>query len=157
MAPLSWLCSSRGFPSCQVWWAELQMGPKGVAEPHCLKPMPCPSPFPQAPGCLPAPKKPRGWPRPFLPALSQLRPGINTRVQGRLTTSLQIFNLSRDRCVGLQGRTGHGGGCSVIPPGLPPPLQNIFHLLPLSWGLGGLHCCPLPPFSVFYRDREASL
>ena len=40
LAPLSWLCSSRGFPSCQVWWAELQMGPKGVAEPHCLNQCP---------------------------------------------------------------------------------------------------------------------
>jgi hypothetical protein len=52
LAPLSWLCSSRRFPSCQVWWTELQMGPKGVAEPHCLNQCPA-HPFPQAPGCLP--------------------------------------------------------------------------------------------------------
>lgn len=40
LALLSRLCSPGGFPSCQVWCAELQMGPKGVAEPHCLNQCP---------------------------------------------------------------------------------------------------------------------
>lgn len=150
MAPLSWLCSSRGFPSCQVWWAELQMGPKGVAEPHCLKPMPCPSPFPQAPGCLPAPKKPRGVGPGLSCHPSQLWPGINTRVQGRLTASLQIFNLSRDRCVGLQGRTGHGGRLLNHTP--QPPHSPAEHLPPASPQLGvreGFIAAPSTPLFVF--------
>lgn len=58
MALLSRLCSPGGFPSCQVWCAELQMGPKGVAEPHCLNQCPAhpstPPHPPPAPDCLPA-------------------------------------------------------------------------------------------------------
>lgn len=51
-------------PYCQVWWAELQMGPKGVAEPHCLNQCPAhlpPSPA-QAPGAvgLPHSRSPTG-------------------------------------------------------------------------------------------------
>lgn len=42
---------------CQVWWAELQMGPKGVAEPHCLNQCPAHHPPSQAPGCWPAPQQ----------------------------------------------------------------------------------------------------
>lgn len=86
------------------------MGPKGVAD---LTAYTNALPVPISPGswlfACPKGEAPWGSERPSLPSLSQLLPGINNRVQGRLTASLQIFNLSRDRCVGLQGCTGHGG------------------------------------------------
>lgn len=76
-------------PYCQVWWAELQMGPKGVAEPHCLNQCPAhlpPLPRPGSGGCWPAPQqKPhRADTGPScLPSLSQLLVGINNAGQGR--------------------------------------------------------------------------
>lgn len=132
------------------------MGPKGVAEPHCLKPMPTISPFPQAPGCLPAPKKPRGgWPRPFHHP-SQLRPGL-TPSAGEINRLPSNIQSQQGQMCGIAGRTGHEGEAAQSHLSLPTPLQNIFHLLPSVGGLGRASCCPLHTPFCFLERHEASL